>query len=502
MRECVSSDDTADLSAVSEFGSGMLDRLRGNLAVPIVLITMCAIEAFALRAHTLGFVLIGVICAMAVLTIVSHADMRVIAMGSAYACAFTLTWNGWFVGPVRPGDVLILITLLCFAVVEPATAFRTPPWWVKQLAFVLLLGVVLIVLFPPDPSYLEHRLRIGAGGQDVPLKSTDVSLVNIGVAAKFIIAIAAIPMAFTAAALVDRRAVRRLGIAFTTGTALSGLVAFIDHTGVASLGHYITHLPNISARQIGFANHPNFLAAGLVLAIPFACWMLVSYTRWERRVGAFCLLSMLLGVFASGSRGGAVCAVGAVVLSFALLPRSRPHLPGILLGGLALVAVVAAAVPSLGLEILRVTRLVGNPTTQGSDIVRSQVGAQGWADFRHSWIHGIGLQDSTDASQVYIQELASGGLLLFLGMSTYMLGGAWAALRAMQRQPLAAAVLASIGATLALNVFEADLTDRFYYVPEAILVAVLARAKRDAEQPAVDAPEPAPGRHEIVGARA
>jgi hypothetical protein len=482
----------------------MLKRLRGNLTVPIVLVVMCAIEAFALRAHTLGIVLIGVVCGIAVLTIVSRADMRRIALGSAYVCAFTLTWNGWFVGPVRPGDVLILITLLCFAVVEPATAFRTPPWWVKQLAFVLLLGVALIVLFPPDPSYLEHRMVLGAGGQDVPVKTTDVSMVNIGVAAKFIIAIAAIPMAYTAAALVDGRAVRRLGIAFTTGAALSGLVAFIDHTGVASLGHYITHLPNISARQIGFANHPNFLAAGLVLAIPFACWMLVSRIRWEQRVGAISLLSMMLGVFASGSRGGAVCAVGAVVLSFALLPRSRPHLPGILLGGVALVGVVAAAVPSLGMQILRVTRLAGNPTTAGSDIVRARVGAQGLADFRHSWLHGIGLQASTDASQVYIQELAAGGLILFIGMSVYMLGGAWAAFRVLDREPLAAAVLASIGATLALNIFEADLTDRFYYVPEAILVALLALEKHNAAQAAPDHTEPAPaGRRlepEAVGA--
>jgi hypothetical protein len=230
----------------------------------------------------------------------------------------------------------------------------------------------------------------------------------------------------------------------------------------------------------------------------------VSRIRWEQRVGAISLLSMVLGVFASGSRGGAVCAVAAVLLSFALLPRSRPHLPGILLAGVALVGFVAAAVPSLGLQILHVTRLAGNPTTAGSDIVRARVGAQGMADFRHSWLHGIGLQASTDASQVYIQELAAGGLILFIGMSVYMLGGAWAAFRVMDREPLAAAVLASIGATLALNIFEADLTDRFYYVPEAILVALLALEKRNAAQAAPVQTQPAPaGRRpepEAVGA--
>jgi O-antigen ligase len=219
--------------------------------------------------------------------------------------------------------------------------------------------------------------------------------------------------------------------------------------------------------------------------------MCVSYTKWEQRIGALALLSMLLGVYASGSRGGAVCAVGAVVLVFALLPRTRPHVPGILLVGVALAGIVAVVIPSLGTQILRVTRLAGNPTTSGSDLVRAQVGAQGIADFHHSPLFGIGLQASTDASQVYIQELAAGGLLLFVAMSVYMLGGAWAALRHIDRNPLAAAILGSIGATLALNVFEADLTDRFYYVPEAILIAMLTIARQDREAAAERLAEPA-----------
>jgi hypothetical protein len=470
----------------------MLQRLRGNLTVPIVLVAMAGIEAFALRAHTLGIVLIGVMCGLAAITIASRADMRRIAVGAAYACAFTLTWNGWFVGPVRPGDVLVLITILCFAIAAPQTSFRTPPWWVKQLVFALILGVLLIVLFPPSVSYLAHRLVLGAGGQEVPVKTFDVSTTNVGVAFKFIVAVAAIPVAFTAAALVDRRAVHRLGLAFATGAALSGLAATIDHTGIASVGHYITHLPNISARQLGFANHPNFLAAGLVLALPFACWMIVSRIRWEQRVGVICLLSMLGGVYSSGSRGGAVCAVGAIFLSLVLLPRTRPHLPGFVIAGLAGVALIIAAFPALGADVLRVTRLAGNPTTAGSDIVRARVGAQGLADFRHSPLHGIGLQASTDASQVYIQELAAGGLLLFIGMSVYMLGAAWSAVRWIKVDPLAAAILASIGATLALNLFEADLTDRFYYVPEAILIAMLTLAKHEAAPPPADEPAAEP----------
>ena len=122
----------------------MLARRRGELAVIVALVAMVAVEAFALRASTLGIVVIGVLVGLALVIIVSQADLARIGVGAAVACAFTLTWNGWFVGPVRPGDVLILITLMCFAFGAPRTSFRTPPWWIKQLAFALLLLVVLL----------------------------------------------------------------------------------------------------------------------------------------------------------------------------------------------------------------------------------------------------------------------------------------------------------------------------------------------------------------------
>jgi O-antigen ligase/polysaccharide polymerase Wzy-like membrane protein len=464
---------------------------RGALAIGVALALVVLIEAYALRAETLGVVVVVALAVLGLIVVVAGADLVRVGIGATYLAAFTLTWNGWFVGPLRPGDALIPVALMCFAAGAPITVLRTPPWWIKQLCLALVLGVVLVVLFPPEPAYLVQRIVLSATGEPVYRSIDGIAAQNIGVAVKFIIAVGAIPVAFAASAQLDRRALYRLGIVFCAGAALNGAVAFVDHTGVASIGHYLTHVPNLSARQLGFANHPNFLAAGLVLAVPFACWLLVSASRWERWLGAASLLSQLLGVYATGSRGGAVCAVGAVVLSFALLPRTRPHLPAIVLGAVAGAVAVAALFPSFGLAILRVTRLAGNPTTTGSDIVRAKVADQGMADFHYSPIHGIGLQASTDASQVYIQELASGGLILFLAMSAYMAGAAWDAWRFVDRDPLAAAILASVLATLALNVFEADLTDRFYYVPEAILVAMIVVARRaDADPPAPVAEEP------------
>ena len=475
-------------------------RGRGTWVVAAVLLLVVLLETYALQAHTIGIVVIGALAGLALVVVAVGADLVRIGAGTAYLSAFTLTWNGWFLGPVRPGDALIPLVLMCFAAGAPITVFRSPPWWIKQLVLALVLGVVLIVLLPPDRSFLAQRVTLNAGGAVIYIPYDDVSSQNISIALKFIIAVAAIPIAFTAVALIYQGAIRWLAIAFAAGAAVNGAVAFIDHTGVLSLGHYLTHIPNVSNRQLGFANHPNFLAAGLVLAIPFACWLLVSTVRWERYVGLGCLMADLLGVYASGSRGGAVCAVGAVVLSFMLLPRTRPHLPVILLGGLAGAATVAVVFPSFGLAILRVTRLVGNATAAGSDLVRARVAAQGWRDFDYSPIHGIGLQVSTQASQVYLQELASGGIILFAAMQAYMIGAAWDSWRFIRHNPLAAAILGSIGATLALNIFEADLTDRFYYVPEAILVAMVVQARSGSAAASTEPDAVAPAVPALTGA--
>lgn len=448
-------------------------RRRDLFATAGTLLAMLGIEWLALPDGSIGEVLIGAVVFLAVAVVLVRVDVRRAGVVAACAACFTLTWNGWFVGPVRPGDVLILVALGCFVYAAPNHAVRTPPWWVKQLGVLVVLVAVLAILLPTDPIYLAHRVVLDASGQPAVSTKGSIAGANIGIAFKFVVAVVAIPMAFSGAALVDRRSVRWLAISFAVGTALSGFVAFLAYEGVADLGQYLTGIKSIPGRQLGFSDHPNFLAAGLVLAIPFACWMLVATDRRERWLGTASLPSLILGVYASGSRGGAVCVVIAIVISFALLPRTRAHMPAILLSGAIAATAVAAAFPALGAAVLKATRLAGGPSTEGSDTVRALVGAQGVRDFHHSPIDGIGLQVATEASQVYLQQLAAGGLLLFAAMSIYSLGAMWTSWRLIPRYDLAAATLAAILATLCLNVFEADLTDRFYYVPAAILIALL-----------------------------
>lgn len=467
----------------------MSARVRDLTVVGVVLLVVLGLETVGLRAGNVGLVIIGGVAALALSLLVFRVDLKWAGVGAACGACFTLTWNGWFLGPVRPGDVLILLALVCFALAHPNAAFRTPPWWVKQLVILLVVGVIAQVYFPPDPVYLSQRIALNATGQQSPIATGDLSITNMFVAFKFIVAVAATPMAFVGATRVDRRAPRWLAIAFATGSALSGTVATVDHLG-GDFGRILTGLPNAASRQAGFSNQPNFLAAGLVLAVPFAFWMLFSGRRLDRILGAASLPGIVLGVYASGSRGGAVTTVAVLALCIVLHPRTRSYAPNFAVGGLVLVGITAAALPSFGAKILAVTRLSGGVTTAGSDSVRSLVGAQGIRDFKHSPLTGIGLQASTDASQVYLQELASGGLILFAAMSVYMLGSIFGAYRLMRRSRLAGAVLAALLGTLVLNIFEADLTDRFYYVPAAILIALMETYRRDpdeAEEPAVPA---------------
>jgi O-antigen ligase len=233
-------------------------------------------------------------------------------------------------------------------------------------------------------------------------------------------------------------------------------------------------VPSIAGgRQLGFTNHPNFLAAGTVLGLPFAFWLMASTKRREPLLGAIFLIGLLGGVYSSGSRGGAVCALFILAVCFVLHPRTRGYTPTIALAGIFVVGVVAVVVPAVGHAILVATRLAGGSATQGSDTVRSLVGAQGVRDFTHSPIQGIGLQASFDASEVYLQELASGGLILFAAMQIYLGGAILTAWRNFKRNDMSMAVLGSLLAILVLNFFEADLTDRFYYVPAAILIAMV-----------------------------
>ena len=468
-----------------------------GLGIPIVLAVVA--EAVALRLGTTGELILGVLGGMVLMLVIIAFDLAAVGYVLACACAATLTWNGWIVGGFKPPDALIFGAFLCF-VLAGWQGGPPLPWWIKTLAWTIAGVAFLHILFPVSDGYLNGRVVFTGKGKQAP-HLLDLPLSNLTVAFKFIVAVALIPVVFGLATGHNRKAPYWLGFLFAVGTSLSGWAAGFDritHIGVSKL---ITGYKIPGGRQIGFAGQPNYLAAGLVLAIPFAIWLAFSAKRRDRLFGYWAIPGLVLGVWASGSRGGAVCAVFALGISILSLPRARKYTVGVAMSAIAFVIVLIAVLPKFGREILKATRLVGNSaSTTGSDYQRALAAGQGHKDFFHSPIYGIGLQASFDASQVYLQELASGGLLLFIGMQIYMAGWTFSSYRMSNRFHLAGAIGASAVSALALNFFEADLTDRFYYVPAAILVALSYAASRgysSREQDVSVAPPPLPSRPHV-----
>jgi hypothetical protein len=249
----------------------------------------------------------------------------------------------------------------------------------------------------------------------------------------------------------------------------------------------VTHIPVGKGRQFGFAFHPNFLAAGLTICVPMGMWLIFHEGRREKLLGWISLPGLVVGVWASGSRGGAICVALTLVVSLVILPRARRYAPVTLLSIVATAGVLLVALPSVGAAILKATRLIGSGNQSGSNLARSIVAHQGYLDWLHSPVDGVGLQVATEAQNVYLQELASGGLILFGAMSIYLVWSGVSAARLMPRHDLGAALVAVTVAIAALNIFEADLTDRFYYVPAAILVSLIYTDRMDQEEAAAAA---------------
>jgi O-antigen ligase len=178
----------------------------------------------------------------------------------------------------------------------------------------------------------------------------------------------------------------------------------------------------------------------------------------------------------------------AAGLSLVLDPRFSRQLVKIVLVAVLIVVTAVLTSPSLGHSLLKATRLTSSSSASGSNIVRHAVQQQGIDDFEHSPADGVGLQVAAEATNVYIQELAAGGLLLFIGMQVFTIGGLAAAWRMRRDEVMAYPLLASLITAAVFDYIEADLTDRFYYVPAA-LVAGLS-AVRVAQQRALAA-EPA-----------
>jgi hypothetical protein len=336
-----------------------------------------------------------------------------------------------------------------------------------MIAIVGLLHEVV----PTDSHFLSQRVVLVGGNTIAHGLQYQSNLFN---AFKFIVAVVGLPALFTFALQRRLDVYRPIAMAFVAGVAVSSLIAFSDDFGT-SFGNRLTGFPNVHGREAGLTNHPNYLAASCVVAMPLALGMLMWAQRRARYIGGFGAMSILLGTYAAGSRGGVGAVLIGTVATVALDPRFRRHFATLALIGGGITFAMFIIFPSAGHAFLVATRLAhSSKSAQGSDLARSIVHHQGTQDFLHSPWDGVGFQVAGEATNVYLQELASGGLMLFVAMQIYTLCALWAAVKVRYESALGATLGVSLLTAAIFNYFEADLTDRFYYVPTALTIALWA----------------------------
>jgi hypothetical protein len=462
----------------------VIARRSGLGLLVLVGIVLLLVEAVSLRSSGIATDAGIAIIVLTAGLIIARANLVKIGLWSAVGAAFTLPWNGFIIGGLRPGDGLILISLAAFLSADVRGTIPRSPWWIRQLTYVIIVVAVVHVFAPVDNLYALQRVVVGANG--VP---TIQFQTNLGVAFKFIVGIAVIPLSFSYAVRYQPKVLRWLPTSMVLGTAVSGAIAFSDGLGITSLGDQFTRNHYQLAREGGLSNHPNFLAASCILALPIALWMAAEANRRMRWLGILGAIGVTVGDYATGSRGGAVCIVLGAAVAFALIPYYRKRFLNVALVVGFTAAAAFAFVPGVGKEILKATRLGGGTTdTSGSNFVRAIVGAQGVRDFKHSPIFGIGLQVADQAQNVYLQQLASGGLLLFGAMVIYALGNLRLAIALMRYYDIAAALVATAIASAVFNYLEADLTDRFFYVPVAFAAMLFTHWQLNHEDTEIDEP--------------
>ena len=301
------------------------------------------------------------------------------------------------------------------------------------------------------------------------------------------LALSVVPMLIAYVAKRDPTFVERICVAWLLGICVSSLVAVTELLGATFFGSISMPVEGGAARFPGLTSHPNHLGASVAMAAPLAVWL------FSRRYGAGFVVILLLagGATASGSRGGEAGFVIALGSAIFLLERSRRLWVVVVLVAFTSVAGAlwtrSGAVES-GAALIRFnSSAVG---TEESNEERLALARQGLSDFLERPINGVGLGVVASAHDIYLQWLASGGIVLALTMVWYFSGALKSAIaEGRSVHPLGLYLSIVISVWLLLGLVENQLTDRYLYFPVGCIAGLqgarLFGARTDATRSAL-----------------
>lgn len=400
---------------------------------------------------------------------------------------FVISWDEANVGGIKPR---LLFLFFGTAGLLVGTSFRGGvriPWWLHAYGLGAIVVTLLQVYFPISAGYLDSRYATSASGQSLGTRGgTLPSLLSL-LENNYVV-----PMAVALACAYHPKALRWTISAFVSGVAISSLVGYLGYEGLQSVASIFAPAPPSHFRAQGFTSHSLHLATSIVFAVPLAVWLATQQEKALRWIGRLGLLCLFLGIYASGSRGGAVAAPLALGLCAFLMPRVRQRLH-IILTALGLVlGAVFLWVPGALSGVLAATRLSGGTTAAVSDAGRGQILDQSILDINHSPLFGIGVRYLAEAHILYFGVLASGGAILFAAYLLFNVGSIHAARRSMQvDRGLGGAILATLVASLMYWTVADDFQVATVEIIYGFLLAVLARPRPNEEETAVPAADEA-----------
>jgi hypothetical protein len=386
------------------------------------------------------------------------------------ACLFvmTVTWNGIRVGGGAFGNAFLALAVVSLVahLLMSGRPLPLPPWLLLA-GMGVFLSQLLTLVFPPDAALINK-----SDVQFLSLFPTPVYLPHrgdIGQLLKFEVSLVVVPVLMLCAGGTAARC-RWLLDLFTFSAVVSGFVACVDYTGAVQLGP----MPLVGTRASGLTIHPNYLALTSTVAIPLAMlWLNRASPRW-RLAGWAAVPILVISVYASGSRAGAVTAVLAVIATGAVLPRVRRGLKYALpIAGM--IAVFVLLFTGTGDHILEQVRLKsGGTDTAGSDFQRSYAANVAWEEIQARPLHGVGFAVIADAHDIYLELLAAGGAITLASFFLFIGGIATAARRAIFGPYGAEIAAASLAVALWLvnGILDNQVADKYLYVIPGILLAL------------------------------
>ena len=403
------------------------------------------------------------------------------------ALVLVITWNGLRATGGAAANILLVlasIAVIAHAVVDRE---RVPiPTWLLLCAAGFIVAAFLVQMFPPSLG-IQNRTTLQFNQMfltaDVPITVVGGNRSNVAALIKWEIALVIIPVLVAVAGSTPWRINRLLDL-WTIGALINAFVGIADYSGF----HTLAAEPLAGNRSAGLTLQPNYLALTACLALPTAL-------RWagrSRRGTQAALLATLIligGEYTTGSRDGNVSFAVTLVLCFVFMPRLRPMLRYVLPAAVGAL-VLLLTLTHLGSQILNQVRL-GGPVqnTIGSDNERAFFRHVAEAQISARPLTGIGFAVDNDAQNIYLQILASGGIIAMASFLAFIAGLAGCVRRSL-RGPVredAIAVGICIASWLINGYYDAQVADKYLYVLPGILMAcarVSMRARAESAQAA------------------